>query len=132
MDPQRVPPLGRELALLELEEDDGLLEPGARWAEQWDPRPDLLEPINAGWIGEDSGGVWLCRHPEAALVDDEALWGIVERWRLGQREVTREDVGELSAWQLEALGTLIGADQREQRRRMQRREPDGKESESGS
>lgn len=115
--------------MLELEEDDGLLEPGARWAEQWDPRPEYAEPIDCGWVGEDAGGVWLRRHPEAALVDDEALWGIVERWRLGQREVTREDLETLSAWQVEAMGVLIGADQREQRRRMQRREPSGTQPE---
>lgn len=112
-------PLARELELLEgLEPDDGLLEPGARLADRWDPRDDLAEPIDCDWIGEDRDGIWLRRHPEAALVEDEALWAPVDRWRLGVREVHREDLATLSAWEMEALIVLVAADQREQSRRM--------------
>jgi hypothetical protein len=111
--------LARELDLLEgLEPEDGLLEPGARWSDRYDPRDDLVELIDCGWIGEDREGVWICRHPEAALAEDEPLWEPVERWRLGQRELTRDDLRELSAWQTEALIVMAAADQREQLRRV--------------
>lgn len=119
MDASRVPPLARELELLEgLEPEDGLLEPGARWVDRYDPRDDLAEPIDCGWIGEDRDGIWLRRHPEAALAEDEVLWDPVDRWRLGAREVGKDDQDRLSHWQMEALIVLAAADQREQQRRM--------------
>lgn len=114
-----MPPLAQELDLLEgLEPEDGLLEPGAQWADRWDPRDELSEPIDCGWIGEDREGIWVRRHPEAALAEDEALWAPVDRWRLGVRQVERSDLETLSAWEMEALIVMHAADQREQTRRM--------------
>lgn len=101
-----------------LEPEDGLLEPGAQWADRWDPRDELREPIDCGWIGEDREGIWIRRHPEAALVDDETLWAPLDAWRLGQRELTPEVVSRSSNWQVEAQVIMVAADQREQVRRM--------------
>ncbi len=91
LDPVRTPPLARELALLELEADDGILEPGERWVDRWDPRDDLQDEVDLGWIGEDREGIWLHRHPEAAMVEDDALWWVVAEWQLGHRELSAED-----------------------------------------
>ena len=123
-------PLAAEWDLLEgLEPDDGLLEPGAQWADRWDPRDELREPIDCGWIGEDREGIWIRRHPEAALVDDEVLWAPLDAWRLGQRELTPEVVERSSNWQVEAQVIMVAADQREQVRRMKGAR-DGKAAES--
>lgn len=130
MDASRTPSLGRELALLELEDGDGLLEPGERWVDRWDPREDLVDEVDLGWMGEDREGIWLARHPDAALVEDEALWWVVAEWQLGHRELSAEDRATLSNWQVEALITMASADAREQRRQMRRRSGDGKEPES--
>lgn len=130
LDPKRVPSLGRELGLLELEDGDGLLEPGERWVDRWDPREDLVDEVDLGWMGEDREGIWMARHPEAALVEEEALWWPVHEWQLGHREVGAEDRETLSNWQVEALLTMMSADAREQRRQMRRRSSDGKEPES--
>jgi hypothetical protein len=129
LDARRVPSLGRELALLELEDGDGLLEPGERWVDRWDQRDDLVEDLDLGWLGEDREGIWLQRHPDAALVEDEALWWPVHEWQLGHREVSAEDRATLSNWQVEALLSMMSADAREQRRQVRRRSSDGKESE---
>lgn len=129
LDPVRTPPLARELALLELEADDGILEPGERWVDRWDPRDDLQDEVDLGWIGEDRDGIWLHRHPDAALVEDEALWWVVAEWQLGHRELSAEDRSGLSNWQVEALVTMGSADAREQRRQLRRRSGDGKEPE---
>ena len=124
-----MPSLGRELALLELEDGDGLLEPGERWVDRWDPRDDLQDEVDLGWMGEDREGIWLARHPDAALVEDEALWWVVAEWQLGHRELSAEDRSGLSNWQVEALVTMGSADAREQRRQLRRRSGDGKEPE---
>jgi hypothetical protein len=131
MDATRVPALARELALLDLDDGDGLLVPGERWSDRWDPREDCHDVVDLGWIGEDAAGVWLHRHPEAAMVEDDALWWPVTEWQLGHRELTAADRETLSHWQTEALIVMGSADAREQRRRMQaRRGTDGQESES--
>ena len=123
-------PLAAEWDLLEgLDPEDGLLEPGARWADRWDPREELRDPIDCGWIGEDREGIWVRRHPEAALAEDEALWAPADRWRLGQREVTAEVLEQSSSWQIEALVVMAAADAREQSRRLKGAR-DGKAAES--
>lgn len=129
LDAKRTPPLGRELGLLELEDGDGLLEPGERWVDRWDPREDLVDELDLGWLGEDREGVWLRRHPDAAVVEDESLWWAVGEWQLGHRELSAADREALSHWQVEALLTMMAADAREQRRQMRRRAGDGKEPE---
>ena len=129
LDVKRTPPIARELGLLELEDGDGILEPGERWVDRWDPREDMSDVLDLGWAGEDRDGIWLHRHPDAALVEDEALWWVVAEWQLGHRELTTEDRETLSHWQVEALLTMMAADAREQRRQMRRRSGDGKEPE---
>ena len=126
---KRTPPIARELGLLELEDGDGILEPGERWVDRWDPREDMGEALDLGWVGEDREGIWLHRHPDAALVEDEALWWTVEQWQLGHRELDANDRATLSHWQVEALLTMMAADAREQRRQMRRRAGDGTQPE---
>jgi len=125
--------LTTELDLLEgLEPEDGLLEPGAQWADRWDPRDEYSEPIDCGWIGEDAQGIWTRRHPEAALAEDESLWPMVDEWRLGQRELSAAKVERASNFEIEALVVMIAADQREQMRRMKgARHGEGQDSASG-
>ena len=57
MDATRVPALARELALLDLDDGDGLLVPGERWSDRWDPREDCQDAVDLGWIGEDRDGI---------------------------------------------------------------------------
>lgn len=99
------------------DEDDAILDIGGRWAEQWDAQERYMT-ADYGWIGEDAKGVWVCRHPEASLLEDPALWGPVNLFRLAHHELTPDLVARLSNFEVEALATMIGAQQREQRARM--------------
>lgn len=95
------------------------------FAEQWDPREDFKPPKHAagwGWddeIGEDKGGVWCTRHPEALLAEDpEVAELLTEFFSVTDRDVTRDDLEKRSAWWVMGWLTAVAAAQREERRRM--------------
>lgn len=122
-----MPSLAGELA--DPEESDGLLEPGGLWRDRWDRREDFDgDPIDLEVLGEDGEGIWVRRHPEALLVESPDLWGAVDRWRLGLREISPADMETMSAWEVHALLTMASADAREMRRRLKAGGSDGDES----
>lgn len=105
----------------------GITEPMAdSYAVRWDKREDLPEPIDLGWIGEGPDGIWARHHVEAALVEDVQIQDTVTTWRCAsERQLRRDDVAVMSNWELAAWGTMLSAHNREELRRMKRREEDG-------
>jgi len=92
---------------------------------RWDKRKDYAEPIDLGWIGEDAQGIWLYRHPEAVLADDPELWSIVARfWRTNDRDLSLGDMDRCSAFFVSSWQAMSAAAQREEVRRMKRKDPD--------
>lgn len=102
------PTLDRDLALIEFDDDLGIIEPGEIWPERFDPRPDFKFPVFCDWIGEDDKGIWTRRHPEAAFAEMPELWDIWNKWRLGWRDITPD----LSAFETEVLLCLQGVESR--------------------
>jgi len=91
----------------------------ARW-DRLDPQRDgPTETCDLGWIGEDERGIWTRAHPEAALLDDDTLWGPWARYLDGHREPERSDYDRLSAFDYSALLTLAAAHGRQMRRDME-------------
>lgn len=115
MHPGDLPPL--EVAL-RTPERYGVLEPGRRFDAQWDPREKPGAPVDLGWIGEDARGVWLTRHPGAALADAPELWGPVAGYQEGRIDIQPSDAQELSAHDFNAKMTLLEAYRREERRQI--------------
>ena len=122
MDGGRIAPLSRELLWVDtVDEDDWLAEPCRKVREEGiDPRKFQGDPIDCGWIGETDSGIWLKRHPEAALAEMPSLWWASQRWSLGQHEITRKDFDSLSGHEMEQLATLNQAHAREMNRRAKR------------
>lgn len=96
-----------------------------QYAQRWDPR-ELDGQLDYGWIGEDSGGVWLRRHPVAALAQTPVLWGVTTEWSAGRQDVGAldSDLRTRSAWELAAHQELQAAHAREQTRRIRERHGD--------
>lgn len=90
------------------------------YAQRWDPREDYRpdQAIDLGWIGEDEKGVWICRHPQAALLEAPGLWAEFARWSAGVQEISPHDYAQLSAYEYEVRLTLVAAGNRKQRRAM--------------
>ena len=122
IDAVSVPSLAEELPWVDhVEEGDWLAAPAAKIREEGiDKREFKGDPIDCGWIGETDGGIWLKRHPEAALTEMPALWAMHHRWQLGLHDVTREDLETLSNHETEQLAAMASAHAREQKRRMRR------------
>lgn len=122
MDSAAIPSLSEELPWIDFaDDDDWLAEPTAKAREEGiDKREFRGDPSDFGWIGEDDNGIWLKRHPEAALTEHPELWWVVHRWSLGQHEVTREDTEGLSNHEMEQLATMASAHGRELKRRTER------------
>jgi hypothetical protein len=87
-----------------------------RYAIRWDRREDWA-PADLGWIGEDAEGVWMTRHPIAALAEFPELNSILARWEAGQRELTREDYLEMSCCEWDALAIMQCSRQRKDLKR---------------
>lgn len=68
--------------------------------------------------------MWTRVHPLAALAQDDLLWGVWTAWKFGQREISPSDFRRMSNFELEARAALMGADAREQTRRMKARHGD--------
>lgn len=82
--------------------------PERSFAKRWDPRPGAA-PVDLGWIGEDSDGVWTTLHPDAALLDHPELWGVVAEFNAGMQEMTAEDQRTKSAFEFQAKLTMVAA-----------------------
>lgn len=94
--------------------ETGHLEPmQSPFAARWDPSPSKApaDPIDLGWIGEDADGIWLKRHPEAALLDHPELWDVYHAARV-QPEMQPGDADRLSAFEFDCKVTFIAAYQR--------------------
>jgi hypothetical protein len=118
MDRASIPSLSSELETIHLvDEYEWLAEPATvRMKEGIDKRDDYAGPIDCGWIGEDRDGIWLMRHPEAALTEHPELWWMVHQWALGRHEFR----DGLSNHETEQLAAMCGAYGREQGRKYQR------------
>ena len=112
----------------ELGELEPMLSP---YAQRWDPREDFRpdDATDLGWIGEDEKGVWICRHPQAALLEEPDLWPEYMRWSAGVQELSADDYERLSAFDYEVRLTLVSAANRKQRRAM---DPEGRDDDPGS
>lgn len=95
---------------------------GGSFAPRWDKRDDYhpTEAVDAGWIGEDDEGVWMSRHPEAALSQHPHLFPVVAEWRRGNRELTERDYLTKSARDHLAKLVMVCASRREEVRRMRK------------
>lgn len=77
----------------------------------WMPGDDF------GWIGETKKGIWIKRHPSAALaVHAPELWRVYMMWRSGIRELTPADLSNLTAVELEAMMAMSAAEGRARER----------------
>lgn len=72
-----------------------------------DPRPGTCAVVDCGDIGQDGGGIWVRRAPEAMLLDAPRLWSAVERYRLGHHELRPEDADHLDALEHSALMAIL-------------------------
>lgn len=91
--------------------------------QRWDPVPDVADEYltdPSGLTGEDAEGVWASVHPDVLLQREPKLWGVVDAWAFGVRDITREDLEQLSAFEVSALLTLQSARDREERRYLKR------------
>lgn len=68
-----------------------------------DPLPEERRPS-----GEPPEGVPIRQHPDVLLDLRPEAWEIVDRFRLGRRDVTERDLHRLSNWEAEAL-LIMGA-----------------------
>lgn len=92
-----------------------------RFAHRWDPREDFRGgAIDLGWCGEDERGIWLSRHPIAALVSMPELFDALDEFRRGLWDLTPLELAEKSYFELECRQTLVMAHRREEARRMKR------------
>lgn len=79
------------------------------FAARWDPRPKGEAPdFDAGWIGEDTGGVWLAVHPETALLDLPDVAAVYEHVRL-HPELTAADRDTMSAGEYALASEYVAA-----------------------
>jgi hypothetical protein len=113
----------------------GVIEPmSAPFAVSWDriaQRNEVVdfEPIDLGWIGEDAEGIWSKRHIEAALAEDQQAQEILTVWNgTTDRALRRDDLGDLSAWEVDAWRAMLAAHDRE---RVRRGKPTIEEGETG-
>ncbi|MEQ8278326.1 MAG: hypothetical protein RMA76_38140 [Deltaproteobacteria bacterium] len=74
--------------------------------------------VDHDWIGEDADGVWIRRHPEAALLERPHLWAPVFAYGAGQIELTPEDYETLSAFEYDAKLILLAAFRRQEKREL--------------
>lgn len=83
------------------------------FAARWDPSPAKAStaPIDLGWIGEDADGIWLKRHPEAALLEHPEIWDVYHTARV-QPEMAPGDADRLSAFEFDCKVAFISAYQR--------------------
>ena len=118
MDRKSIPSLASEMETLHLVDECEWVasEAEPRMREGIDRREDFEGEIDCGWIGETRDGIWLRRHPEAALVERPALWWTVQQWALGRHELR----DGLSNNETEQLASMAGAHGREQERRYSR------------
>lgn len=73
----------------------------APFGTRWDP-VDGADVLDFGWIGEDGKGVWMRRHPIAALLEFPKLWAIVDEFRYGSQEIQPGEYDSRSAYEMEA------------------------------
>ena len=95
---------------------------GSPYSPRWDPREDCVESDH-DWIGEDRDGVWMCRHPTAALRESPAIWPISIEIESGLGDITESDFQTKSNYHFEAKMSMVGALHRE---RIRRSKGDGK------
>lgn len=83
---------------------------------RFDKRADFSsEAIDLDWIGEDSAGIWVCAHPEVALMNDEALWPSVLKWRsVTEKALTTTILETLSNWETVIWLTMFCAQNRKE------------------
>ncbi len=81
------------------------------FASRWD-RMEGAKGQDYGWIGEDTQGVWIAVHPQAAFLDQPDLWDVVNAFHMGQRELTEHDWETLSSVHYQAKMALLAAHNR--------------------
>lgn len=86
------------------------------FAPRWDKQGASYCETECGRLGEDVEGVWAAVHPMTLLTQFPNLWGVYADFRLGHQEISSEDRRTMSAFELEALATILSAYNRKMRK----------------